>query len=576
MVHPKQHITDLAEICHQQGVHTIIVSPGSRNAPLIQAFYQRFGNRCISIVDERSAAYFGLGISRSVQKPVVLLCTSGTAVLNYAPALSEAFYQQVPLISITADRPAEWIDQYDNQTINQKNIYRNFIKYSYQFPQEISCPDDLWFAHRIANELFYKALHQTAGPVHLNVPLREPLYDKLPEVSAELKCIKIPILANHLQLPDNLVIQWKEACKILIVHGQDVPESGVSEQLNILTSDKRVVVVAENISNLQVKKRFESLDIILAHNPENESIQPDLLIVSGNQVVSKKLKKFLRGINYMNCWRIGANDSIIDTYQKTSVVLPHKASDIYKALTGHLNSTIDPGYQQKWGMMKSIASSKISAILNETPFCDLTAFNTILQTVPENSILELGNSSVIRYSQIFDSRVDIVYYSNRGVSGIDGCLSAAAGTASAASRLTIAIVGDLSFVYDSNALWNRALPSNFRIIVINNKGGGIFKLIEGPSDQPGFEMFINAYHPVEIKKLAEAFHLNYFCADNLNDLEKNLPSFYDENSGASVFEIYTNEELNTKSFYKVLGKGGSQKPEDRRKNQKDFRNNNIE
>jgi len=176
MIHPKQHITDLAEICFQHEVHSIIISPGSRNAPLINAFYQRFDNRCISIVDERSAAYFALGISRTVQKPVVLICTSGTAVLNFAPALSEAYYQQIPLIAITADRPAEWIDQYDNQTISQNNIYKNFVKQSYQLPQDISNSDDLWYVHRIVNEAFFKALHQNAGPVHINVPLREPLY----------------------------------------------------------------------------------------------------------------------------------------------------------------------------------------------------------------------------------------------------------------------------------------------------------------------------------------------------------------------------------------------------------------
>jgi 2-succinyl-5-enolpyruvyl-6-hydroxy-3-cyclohexene-1-carboxylate synthase len=561
MLHPKQHISDLAEICLQHGVHSVIISPGSRNAPLIGAFYQLFGNRCISIVDERSAAYFGLGISRVVQKPVVLVCTSGTAVLNYAPALAEAYYQQVPLIAITADRPAEWIDQYDNQTIHQNNVYQNFVKQSFQFPQETGCYDDLWFAHRIANELFYKALIHTPGPVHLNVPLKEPLYDKLPDATTNLRRISFPDLEVGLKLSDELILQWKNAGKILIVHGQDVPNSGVSGPLKILSKDSRVVIVSENISNLQILKRFEYPDLIFGDNPENESIKPDLLIVSGGHVISKRLKNFLRKLDIPVCWRIAVDENIADTYKKTSVFIPFKPRDVFQALSVHLNNKTDSGYLQIWEDVKGRASAKRSSIFEETPFCDLTVFHTIFKLLPENPILELGNSSIIRYTQLFDIRSDIVYYANRGTSGIDGCLSTAAGTASCSESLTIAIVGDLSFVYDSNALWNRSLPENLRIIVINNMGGGIFSLIDGPSEQAGFEKFIKAYHPVEIKKMAEAFHLSYFCAYNIADLEKNLPLFYKESFVASVFEIFTNEETNTKAFNKVMEKVGSQKSE---------------
>jgi len=321
-----------------------------------------------------------------------------------------------------------------------------------------------------------------------------------------------------------------------------------------LSSDKRVVIVAENISNLQVYNKFESLDLILSHNPEDERIQPDLLIISGNHVVSKKLKSFLRKANCPNCWRIGTNENIVDTYQNLNVILPYKAREVYQALTKHVNANYESVFQQNWEKMKSVACARRSAILDKTPFCDLKAFEKILKSIPENSVLELGNSSVIRYSHLFDCRNDLIYYSNRGTSGIDGCLSTAAGTASVSNSLTIAIVGDLSFVYDSNALWNRSLPTNLRIIVINNKGGGMFRLIDGPANQPGFNKFINAYHPVEIKKLAEAFHLNYFCADNLSDFKKTLPDFYSEKTGIAVFEIFTNEEINTRSYFKILEK----------------------
>ena len=189
MLHPKQHIVDLAAICLKKGINRIVISPGSRNAPLIKAFYDIFGEQCVSIVDERSAAYFALGIAAYTQKPVVLICTSGTAVLNYAPALAEAYYQQVPLLAVTADRPHEWIDQQDNQALRQSGIYKNFIKGSYELPQVMASEDDLWFAHRMVNEAVDLCMDRCKGPVHINVPLTEPLYDELPSPSERIRII---------------------------------------------------------------------------------------------------------------------------------------------------------------------------------------------------------------------------------------------------------------------------------------------------------------------------------------------------------------------------------------------------
>jgi 2-succinyl-5-enolpyruvyl-6-hydroxy-3-cyclohexene-1-carboxylate synthase len=176
MPHPKQHISDLAEICRLKGIRQIVISPGSRSAPLIQSFYRVFGDDCISIVDERSAAYFALGIAEYTRTPVVLICTSGTAVLNYGPALAEAYYQGVPLLAVTADRPRELIDQQENQTLHQSGIYRNFSKGSFDLPQVITSADDLWYAHRLINEAVDLTKTPFEGPVQINVPLTEPLF----------------------------------------------------------------------------------------------------------------------------------------------------------------------------------------------------------------------------------------------------------------------------------------------------------------------------------------------------------------------------------------------------------------
>jgi 2-succinyl-5-enolpyruvyl-6-hydroxy-3-cyclohexene-1-carboxylate synthase len=553
MVHPKQHIIDLAEICLQKGVKYVVISPGSRNAPLIDAFCSCFGTNCKSIVDERSAGYFALGIARYSQSPVVLICTSGTATLNYSPALAEAYYQKVPLVAITADRPEEWIDQQDNQTIRQKGIYRNFIKNSYHLSQNIFTDDDLRFSHRLVNEAINNCMGIRKGPVHINIPLTEPLYDSLPQLSEELNIIYGAQPEINIILPDNLIAQWQQADKIIIVHGQDNPQSGVSDSLKKLSQDSRVVVIAENIANIRGEYIIGNPDLLLANSKESQIDYPDLLIYSGGQVVSKKLKTFFRKTSNNPCWRIGYDENIIETFQQVTAQIPLKAENVYKALADLKISSKNSGYRKKWLDILESALRKSNAIRAKAPFSDLKVFDLVINSIPADTILEIGNSSVIRYSQLFDISKSVVCYSNRGVSGIDGCLSTASGTAFASEKLTVIIIGDLSFVYDSNALWNRDLSSNLRIIVINNSGGGIFHLIEGPSSKSGFKKLIEAFHPVNINKLAEAFGVDYYFAGNEKDLCSQLSGFYAGKGKASVLEVKTETAINNEMYQRMMG-----------------------
>jgi 2-succinyl-5-enolpyruvyl-6-hydroxy-3-cyclohexene-1-carboxylate synthase len=552
MIHQKQHIADLVEIFAQKGVSNIIISPGSRNAPLIEAFYKRFGEKCINIVDERSAGYVGLGIARNRQLPVILLCTSGTAVLNYGPALAEAYQQQIPLIAITADRPVEWIDQIDNQTIRQANIFSNIVKSSFSLSQAPIKIDDLWYVHRTINEAYNTAINNPAGPVHINVPLGESLYEALPEAQEGIRIIDSAKLSVNIELSQELISQWKNAGKILIVHGQDIPQSEVSFYLEKLLEDPRVCVVAENISNVTTSKSIESLDIILSNFKIVNSLKPDLLIVSGLQVVSKRLKSFLRSAENIRCWRIGVEKNIIDTYQQVDIVLNYPSKIVYKELGNLCLKDSKSDFQSRWSEAKDQVSKIRTMILQEIPFSDMKVMENILQSVPSDALLELGNSSVIRYSQLFNTRKDLVYYSNRGVSGIDGCLSSAVGTALSTKKMIVAVVGDLSFVYDSNALWNRNLPANLRIIVINNKGGGIFSLIEGPKKTTSFRQYVNAYHPVELKKLTEAFGLNYNYASDEKELKDVLNQFYNSSDKASLLEVFTSSEISSTAYKRIF------------------------
>jgi|WetSurSiteA1Bulk_404760.scaffolds.fasta_scaffold10092_2 2-succinyl-5-enolpyruvyl-6-hydroxy-3-cyclohexene-1-carboxylate synthase len=552
MPHPKQHIVDLALIFREKGIQQIIISPGSRSAPLIRSFIGCFGESCISIVDERSAGYFALGIAQYTQKPVALVCTSGTAVLNYAPALAEAYYQQVPLIAVTADRPREWIDQQDNQTLRQSGIYSSYIKGSYDLPQVISSEDDLWFAHRIINEAIDLSASPAKGPVHINVPLTEPLYEELPVPSENIRIIRRAEPGISLELPDELIHEWENAERIMIVHGQDFPGSEAALLLPSLLNDGRIVILAENIANIPGKSIISNSNLILSRSRGNSPANPDLVVHSGGQVVSKALTGYLRRSAGAKCWRIGTESGIIDTFKRVTRHIPHSAAAVYRALSGKGNRDTGSSYRTSWQSAASEADSKSGEMIRKASFSDLVIFGRVSQLIPPGSIVALGNSSIIRYSQLFPANEQVSYYSNRGISGIDGCLSSAAGLAHISGKLTLALVGDLGLIYDSNALWNRDLPANLKILVVNNRGGGIFHILKGPSDHPGFKKFIEAHHPVNIHNLAEAFGLDYYYAGDEQTLENQWGQFIQERGRASLLEVRTDPIVSAAAFRQLM------------------------
>lgn len=555
MPHPKQHITDLAEICFREGIEHVIISPGSRNAPLISAFVKRFGQKCISMVDERSAGYFALGLARYNGNPVALISTSGTAILNYGPSIAEAYYQHIPVLAITADRPAEWIDQQDNQTIRQNEVFKNFIKSSYQLPQKINSVDTLSRAHDIIMHAIRTCKTNLTGPVHLNVPIDEPLYEPLPEPSGNFLKQQInPGAKKDPVLPDKFLTIWAKAKRIMIIHGHCTPNNLIFQSIQKLSTDSRIVIIGENISNCSAHDIISNPEHLLANYSDYLELPPDVLIYSAGQVVSKRLKTYLRNSIIKETWRIGIDEYPIDTFRQNNQILQTFPGDFYAELVNYIETKENNGYKNSW-LSASIASRKyIHSVMTKIPFCDLKAFNIIMESVPPDTILELGNSSAIRYSQLFKSRTDLVYYANRGVSGIDGCLSTACGTAYSSNKLTVSILGDLSFIYDSNALWNKHLPNNLRIIVLNNSGGDIFNLIEGSIRQPKIEHYLIAHHPVSIQKLAEAFNLDYFCSQDEQELKNQLNGFFNTGSRAALLEIKTPPRQNSACFRQAMRK----------------------
>jgi len=555
MISDKKHIQQLAALLLKKGITDIVISPGSRNAPLINTFTGIAEFHCLNIVDERSAAYFALGLALEKQKPVVLVCSSGTATLNYVPALAEAYYQNIPLIVLTADRPDYWIDQAESQCIRQENIYQNFTKKGISLPLGES-EKELWFSARKINECLNLATSGKPAPVHINIPFEEPLHQLVQETLPEVKVIDIAetkaVLTEHEQ--SKLADSFNQSPKILILAGELNPHPELNKILDTLVDKTGAVVVCEHLANLSDSSFCKGIDLLMTCILDDhiESFQPDLLITFGGQFVSKSLKQFLRKHKPTQHWHLSKSNDHFDTFQSLTKVINMEVTNFFEAIT----KTVQPHdhtYLELWKNKEAKVNQLRDKFVEDTEFCDLKVFDLIGKQIPENSVIHLGNSSPVRYALIHQSVKNATYFGNRGTAGIDGCLSTAVGYASASDRLNTIILGDLSFFYDSNALWNKYIGTNLRIIVINNGGGNIFGLIKGPTDSPAYTEHFFAENTHKAEVLAKAFGLDYFKAESEGELVAALKKFYSpDQQHVALLEVFTDAERNSRIFRELF------------------------
>lgn len=523
----KESLMQLAALLEARGILTAVVSPGSRNAPVIAALNRR-EIRCLSVVDERSAAFFALGIAQQSRQPVAIACTSGTAALNYAPAIAEAFYQQVPLLVLTADRPPEWIDQGDGQTIRQNGLYANYIRHSVQLPSEPLNESTLRYNVRLINEAIDACTFPVCGPVHINIPLSEPLYkENSPSMPAaplmQLLHTSPAISRDDLE---KLAASWNQATSRLVITGMLAPNERLNTALNHLAEDPGTVIFTETISNLHGKHFFPHIDRLIEGMTNNSSsdLVPDLLLTLGGHIVSRKVKAWLQRFRPGTHWHIAPGDFHTDTFKSLSLTIPSQAETFltdFIPLTRHSKGD----YRKRWEGHKAQRTGRHYRFLKNCPWSDLRAFEIILSQIPPETVIQAGNSTPVRYLQLFDMPERTTCFGNRGVSGIDGCTSTAAGAAWANPALTVLITGDIAFLYDSNALWNINLTPNLRIIVMNNGGGNIFRIIEGPENMPEMESFIETPYVPELQNLTKMFGLDYYEACDAETLKACIPAF---------------------------------------------------
>ena len=503
MKYPKNELAQLViASLVSQNLEDVIVSPGSRNAPLTIGLTSHPKINTYSIVDERCAAFIALGMAQQKQKPVALLCTSGSALLNYYPAIAEAFYSEIPLVVLSADRPEHYVDIGDGQTIRQKNVFENHSLFN------ANLREGAFSSNKEKLESALSKAYSGKGPVHINIPFEEPLYDtvstilelesKAPSNSNNLFLDAIPSDVNLLQRHADV---WNQASKKIVLVGAHYPDELLQIQLQHFSKDPSVLVFLETTSN--------------ATDPS-----------------------FINGIDQL---LFPLKDEELD---------PIKSMDTFQCLTQHFKNTpqlflsqfffltqpVASSYQKEWLQIKRRRKQQHAAFVEKVIFSDFKAHELIYATLPKNIHLQLGNSSVVRYAQFFDMQPSWRIFCNRGTSGIEGSTSTAIGAAMAADTPTVFITGDLSFFYDSNALWNTYVPNSFRILLINNNGGGIFKVIPGPSSSEVLDYF-ETPHGLNAAQLCEMHGFAYQKTSDEQHLKSCLQAFYQVSNQPKLLEF---------------------------------------
>ena len=535
MTYPKIPLAQsIIEILRAKGITTIIISPGSRNAPLTIGFASHPDFTCYSIADERSAAFFAVGMAQQLKKPVAVVCTSGSALLNYYPAFAEAFYSQIPFVVISADRPQSKIDIGDGQTIRQENVFANHSLFNANLTENASDENDFLINEAI-NTAFAKK-----GPVHINAPFEEPLYETVSEVTVEPKVISATAKEFIYDEPISEYANiWNTSKKKLVLVGVNEPNAVEQKNLDKLANDPSVVVMIETTSNLHHPKFINTIDSIITPFTHEDFLdfQPEILVTFGGMIVSKRIKTFLRKYKPNHHWHIDdlrAYDTF-DCLTKHFEVQPNLFFQSFFMMT----ETVESNYNQYAQDIKALRQKRSLDYLAKIPFTDFKVFEKVIPALPKNSQLQISNSSPIRYAQLFDIEKSIEVFSNRGTSGIDGSTSTAIGAAVASKKPNVFIAGDIGFLYDSNALWNNYIPKNFKIILINNGGGGIFRILPGHDETPVFNTFFETSHCLTAEHLCKMYGLNYLTASTEITLEESLKAMFSNNEKPTLLEVFT-------------------------------------
>ena len=509
----KENVNILTSLLVAHGVRHAVVCPGSRNSAIVHNLNECPDIACYPVTDERSAGFYALGMAQALRRPVVVCVTSGTALLNLAPAVAEAYYQHVPLVAISADRPPQWIDQLDGQTLPQHGALGRFVRKAVSLPEPHD-EEGHWYCNRQVNEALIATLQGGRGPVHINVPITEPLFDYT--VS---------------ELPTERKIEWTAA--------EMLPATLSRVTRRFLQAKRPMMITGQPMNPL--------LDEAVSLVGDDEAYIPDFVLYIGGSIVSKRLKRFLRKAK--ETWVVNETGEVNDTFMN----LTHVVQGDGEAVADHIRFMLvtEPHpFVQQWDELLVHIRQQTEAY--QPGYSQMSAVKYFEAHVGDAEI-HYANSSAIRLANTFAQHP---VWCNRGVNGIEGSLSTAAGFSCVTDKRVFCVIGDLSFFYDQNALWNQSLRGNLRILLLNNGKGGIFNMLKGLEQSPARDAYVAASHNTSAEGICRQNDVVYLSADGPQQLHQAIDTIFNiESTRPVLLEIFTDAEDDTnvyKDYYQFL------------------------
>lgn len=534
----KDNVNILTALLVKWGVKCAVVCPGSRNAPIVNNLDACPEIECYPVTDERSAGFFALGLSQIEDEPVAVCVTSGSALLNVAPATAEAFYQYRKLIIISADRPACLIDQLQGQTMQQPGALQGIVRKAVSLPEPHD-DTERWYCNRLVNEALMEMERGEGGPVHINVPISEPLFDfSVEQLPDERRVMLREPLPDYVSLAE-IAQDFKKAKRPLVLIGQHKPEDfgGPDDSLQVL--ENYTAVLYEKIGDESVGEPLHLEEMLIDIEGDEEAYMPDFIVYLGGSFVSKRIKEMLQRVKGARVVVANRDGKLHDVLMNTTDVVQAGIIDVINGLASAVDGLEPTPYLNMWRQLSRKCRNRF--VMFNPGYSQMGAMRRlIVATIGVDCEFQYANSTAVRLANIYS-----MFYSftNRGINGIDGCLSTAVGYAAGIEALVFCVIGDLSFFYDQNALWNMNLTSNLRVLLLNNGGGGIFHSLPGLDARPTTNNFVTGAHDASAEGICMENNVRYLSAHNSEELDEGLQALVDPDSMLPVvLEVFTDME----------------------------------
>ncbi|MFV0590282.1 MAG: 2-succinyl-5-enolpyruvyl-6-hydroxy-3-cyclohexene-1-carboxylic-acid synthase [Draconibacterium sp.] len=528
------------------GIQHLVLSAGTRNVPFVHSVENDPDFTCYSVVDERSAAYFAMGIAQEVNAPVAISCTSSTATTNYLPAITEAFHLKVPLLVITSDRNPYYLGQLEDQMIDQVGMYGKFVRKSVTLPF-VSDEEDFWYCERLANEALLELSHRGKGPVHINIPTFKDLNSFSASNLPDVRKINRIEIENTSEVWMEKVRILERFNKILVICGQtDYSSEELKNNIELFTEKFNCTVAIDHMSNLYSNKFVEpSLITHSMSGNDFDDVLPDLVITFGENYISQFKGPLKANYKKNEHWLINENGEVVDMFKSLSTIFECSPNYFFKFFNEHSKTKNNNNYNNSWKMKIDDRKEK------EVPFSNVLAIKEFSHLIPDHSILHLSILNSIRITSFFKLSPDVKVYANLGSHGIDGCMSTFLGQSVVTDKLSFLIIGDLSFFYDMNSIRIKHIKNNVRILLLNNRGGAEFQRNHGKSLIPTIDLHTSARHSIVAKGWAESVGFKYLSANSEPEYSSNLKVFMKPSNNPVLFEVFTDMETDSeilKSF----------------------------